>query len=166
MGVTQIDAQPGEGDRYTARGSYFTLPGRWRVTVIARRPRFSDILTSFDLVVAGSLPANPAVDALINPIPAGAESIAQGQTLYVPNCVPCHGVSGKGDGPVGLTLNPRPADLTLHAVPGVHTDGQLYDWITNGYPASPMPAFGDYLSDEDRWNLVNYIRTLAPIDTR
>ena len=71
-------------------------------------------------------------------------------------------MSGKGDGPVGITLNPRPADLTYHATPGVHTDGQLFEWIANGYPNSAMPAFKTYLSDTDRWNLVNYIRTLAP----
>ena len=88
--------------------------------------------------------------------------MAAGHTLFVANCVPCHGVTGKGDGPAGLTLNPRPADLTLHAVPGVHTDGVLWDWITNGYPGSVMPAFRNVLSDTDRWNLVNYIRTLSP----
>jgi len=99
---------------------------------------------------------------LVNPIPPNADSVAKGQALYTTNCVPCHGVGGKGDGPVGLTLNPRPADLTLHAIPGVHTDGQLYEWITNGYPNSVMPAFKQRLSDDDRWNLVNFIRTLAP----
>ncbi len=74
----------------------------------------------------------------------------------------CHGPTGKGDGPLGLTLVPRPADLTIHAVPGVHTDGQLYEWITNGFPGSAMPAWRNSLSDTDRWNLVNFIRTMAP----
>jgi len=106
------------------------------------------------------LPSGPA--GLVNPIPPNADSIAKGQTLYTTNCVPCHGVGGKGDGPVGLTLNPRPADLTLHAIPGVHPDGRLYEWITNGYPNSVMPAFKQRLSDEDRWHLVNFIRTMAP----
>jgi mono/diheme cytochrome c family protein len=63
---------------------------------------------------------------------------------------------------VGLTLNPRPADLSLHAIPGVHTDAQLYDWITNGFPRSVMPAFSDRLTNEERWHLINYVRTLAP----
>jgi mono/diheme cytochrome c family protein len=76
--------------------------------------------------------------------------------------VPCHGPTGKGDGPVGLTLNPRPADLSLHAVPGVHTDGQLYLWITNGFEGSVMPAFKDVLTEDQRWHVVNYVRTLAP----
>jgi mono/diheme cytochrome c family protein len=74
-----------------------------------------------------------------NPIPPNSESIAAGLSSFTTNCVPCHGVSGKGDGPVGLTLNPRPADLVQHAIPGVHTDAQLYEWITNGFPAR-MPA--------------------------
>jgi mono/diheme cytochrome c family protein len=59
-------------------------------------------------------------------------------------------------------MNPRPADLTQHAIPGVHTDAQLYEWLTNGFPGTRMPAFGSTLSDTDRWNLVNFIRTLAP----
>jgi copper transport protein len=106
-------------------------------------------------------PAAPGAE-LVNPIPPNADSVARGKAVYEANCVPCHGVSGKGDGPVGLTLSPRPADLSLHAIPGVHTDAQLYEWITNGFPGSVMPAFSDRLTSEERWNLVNYIRTLAP----
>jgi copper transport protein len=98
----------------------------------------------------------------INPIPPNSQSIAAGQNLFSTYCVPCHGVTGLGDGPVGLTLNPKPADLRQHAIPGVHTDAQLFEWITNGFPGSQMPPFKASLSDTDRWNLVNFIRTLAP----
>jgi copper transport protein len=97
-----------------------------------------------------------------NPIPPNSDSVAAGQAIFTTTCAPCHGAGGKGDGPVGATLNPRPADLTQHAIPGVHTDAQLYEWITNGFPGSRMPAFKSTLSDTDRWNLVNFIRTLAP----
>ena len=45
---------------------------------------------------------------------------------------------------------------------GVHADAQLFEWITNGFPGSRMPAFKTALSDTDRWHLVNFIRTLAP----
>ncbi|MEK7327156.1 MAG: cytochrome c, partial [Chloroflexota bacterium] len=107
-------------------------------------------------------PAPPEQVGLVNPIPPNADSVAEGKQYYTTLCVPCHGETGKGDGPVGLTLNPRPADLSLHAVPGVHTDGKLFEWISNGYPGSVMPAFGQALTEEQRWHIVNYLRTLAP----
>jgi copper transport protein len=103
-----------------------------------------------------------AKDGNANPIPPNSESVAAGKGIFMVHCVPCHGETGKGDGPLGVVLNPRPADLSLHAVPGVHTDAQLYEWITNGFPGSAMPAWKSRLSDTDRWNLVNFIRTLAP----
>jgi copper transport protein len=106
-------------------------------------------------------PVNAATGQ-INPIAPSSESVAAGQAVYEVHCVPCHGETGKGDGPLGVTLNPRPADLTQHAIPGVHTDAQLYEWITNGFPGSAMPAWKTQISDTDRWNLVNFIRTLAP----
>jgi copper transport protein len=102
------------------------------------------------------------VNEQANPIPPNRDSVAAGQMVFMNTCAPCHGTSGKGDGPVGVALNPRPADLTQHAIPGVHTDAQLFEWITNGFPGSRMPAFKSTLSDTDRWNLVNFIRTLAP----
>jgi copper transport protein len=108
-----------------------------------------------------SRPAPVSIER-INPIPLNAESIATGQALFSTNCALCHGQTGKGDGPVGVTLNPRPADLTQHAVVGIHTDAQLFEWITNGFPGSRMPAFKSALSDTERWHLVNFIRSLAP----
>jgi copper transport protein len=103
-----------------------------------------------------------SVNGQANPIPPNPQSVGAGKAIYEVHCVPCHGEAGKGDGPLGLTLNPKPADLTLHAIPGVHTDAQLFDWITNGFPGSAMPAWKAQLSDTDRWNLVNFIRTMAP----
>lgn len=117
------------------------------------------------LIVAGGyylLRPLPSANNQANPIVPDARSIAAGQATFSNYCAPCHGVFGKGDGPLGLTLNPRPADLTLHAIPGVHTDAQLFEWISNGFPGSRMPAFKEALSDTDRWNLVNFIRTMAP----
>ena len=116
------------------------------------------------LIVGTSVFAQPPTQQVdqVNPITPNQTSIAAGKTIFEAKCVPCHGESGKGDGPIGLTLNPRPADLTQHAIPGVHTDGQLFDWITNGFPGSVMPPFRQALSDDERWNVVNFIRTLAP----
>jgi putative copper export protein/mono/diheme cytochrome c family protein len=97
-----------------------------------------------------------------NPIPDTAESRATGQALYQENCLPCHGPAGLGNGPVGLTLRPPPANLQVHMVPGVHTDAQIFEWITNGFPNSPMPAFREALTEDQRWHVMNYIRTLVP----
>jgi mono/diheme cytochrome c family protein len=103
----------------------------------------------------------PVSPNLVNPIPANTQSVVAGKNLFTRRCVACHGISGRGDGPVGLTLNPRPADLTQHAIPGVHTDAQLFQFLTDGVPTTRMPSFKSSLSETDRWNLVNFIRTLA-----
>ena len=50
----------------------------------------------------------------------------------------------------------------LDRLRAIGSDGQLWLWITNGYPNSQMPAFKDALTDQDRWDVVNYIRTLSP----
>jgi copper transport protein len=132
---------------------------------VARMGRFAwapaVALCAVGLVVYYQSPPQPN-SGPVNPIPPNSDSVARGHALYLANCLPCHGVAGKGDGPVGLTLNPRPADLSAHAVPGVHTDGQLYAWITGGFPGSVMPSFKSVLTDDNRWDLVNYVRTLAP----
>jgi len=115
------------------------------------------------LALGGAALARPLPQRLpANPVAPTAASIESGRSLYQEHCVPCHGSGGRGDGPIGLTLNPRPVDLTVHTIPGVHPDGQLYDWITNGFPGSVMPAWRDGLPDVLRWDLVNYLRTLAP----
>jgi mono/diheme cytochrome c family protein len=67
----------------------------------------------------------------------------------------CHGAQGHGDGPAARGLRPAPADLTVH-VP-LHTEGELWWWITNGIAGTPMPAWKAVLTDEERWHLVNYL---------
>ena len=115
------------------------------------------------LALGGAALARPLPQRLpVNPVAPTVASIESGRALYQEHCLPCHGSGGKGDGPIGLTLNPRPVDLTVHTIPGVHPDGQLYDWITNGFPGSVMPAWKVGLPDVLRWDLVNYLRALAP----
>jgi copper transport protein len=96
-----------------------------------------------------------------NPVPPTGSSISQGQELYVVNCLSCHGPTGLGDGPAALTLFPRPSNLRAHTALDAHSDAQFFRWITDGYPGSAMPAFGEKLTVDQRWHLVNYIRTFA-----
>jgi hypothetical protein len=63
---------------------------------------------------------------------------------------------------LGILFLARPTDLTQHAIPGIHTDCPFFEWVTNGFPGSRMPAFKSTLSDTERWHLVNFIRSLAP----
>lgn len=97
---------------------------------------------------------------LTNPVLPDVASIAAGEQLYSENCIPCHGPEGRGNGPVAATLSPPPADFTSGHT-DTHTDGDLYYWIQEGIEGSPMPAFGDKLTDEEMWHLVNYVRRLS-----
>lgn len=92
-----------------------------------------------------------------NPVPVNANTIALGQKLFVANCVTCHGASGKGDGPGGAALEKKPADLGARIKAG-ETDGELFWKITEG--RSPMISWKS-LSETQRWELVNYIKTFA-----
>jgi copper transport protein len=113
------------------------------------------------LIVVRSASFGPDLRSLRNPIPPSSASVSQGRQLYLSSgCVDCHGESGRGDGPLGRALRPRPADFRIHMQAG-HTDGELFDWISNGVPGTAMPAFAGQLSETDRWNLINFIRGFA-----
>ena len=98
-----------------------------------------------------------------NPIKSTPESIAAGKALFQQNCIQCHGIDGRGDGVEAANLSPQPSDFRLHMP--LHTDPQFKEFIANGYPGSAMPKFGGALSDEDMWNLVNYLRSAFTEDT-
>ncbi len=89
---------------------------------------------------------------------AGAESINKGKTVYQIRCVVCHGEKGEGDGPAGKALTPPAANQSTDAVQS-QTDGELFWKISEGRGA--MVGWKLIVSEEERWALVNYIRTLA-----
>lgn len=93
-----------------------------------------------------------------NPIKATPESIAIGKERYMVYCTPCHGESGKGDGPVTAKFIPPP-DLTNAALHTVRTDGYWHSYISVG--GVIMPSYGEALSPEEGWHVVNFVRTLA-----
>ncbi len=94
-----------------------------------------------------------------NPVPADTASLARGSELFHINCIQCHGVDGKGDGPIANFLQKtKPADLTGPVVSSL-SDGAIFLVITNGMPGA-MPALNENLTVRERWDVVNYVRTL------
>jgi len=93
-----------------------------------------------------------------NPIASTQESIGAGQKIYSKTCTMCHGKTGDADGPAVIELNIHPAKLSDPKL-ATESDGSLFWKITTG--KKPMPAYGKRLSETDRWNLVNYVRTLS-----
>ena len=144
---------------------------------------FMEIQPSFDdqeqplAVPARSIPVEgaaylPGMGEPVNPVPADATSIARGAELYQINCKMCHGDAGHGDGTVAAFLvKKKPADLSSDDVQA-KSDGSMFLTISNGiwnpnntlFPkrqfSGQMPPLNENLSVRERWDLVNYIRTL------
>ncbi len=102
----------------------------------------------------------PGLGAPENPVPADEASIARGAQLYAIHCAMCHGVKGEGNGQIAAFLQPfRPANLTLPVIQS-KSDGSLFLTITLGVEGR-MPALNENLLVRERWDVVNFLRTLA-----
>lgn len=101
--------------------------------------------------------APESAKSMKNPIPADATSIAAGKTVYVKECLQCHGKKGLGDGPNAATLDKSPEPLNTAKVKN-QADGELFWKIKEG--KKPMPTTRKTLTDDQRWQVVDYIRTL------
>jgi mono/diheme cytochrome c family protein len=110
-----------------------------------------------------SLPAAVA-ERLVNPRAKTAESINRGRVVYETYCFVCHGAAGKGDGPVSMTGGgPFPGVRPLIGPTADKLkDGYLYGMILNGTAMGRglMPRYADKVRGNDRWDVVNYVRTL------
>jgi len=94
-----------------------------------------------------------------NPQPYNAEVIYQGEIIYRAQCAECHGIVGKGDGPWAKAERGSIPDITAPHM-DVHTDGEIFWWITRGIPSLDQPALGEELSESERWTVINYTRSL------
>jgi putative copper resistance protein D len=87
-------------------------------------------------------------------------SIAEGMASFQRYCTSCHGNGGLGDGSAAKPLKVRPANLTEPHT-ALHTAGDMFWWLTRGFPQSGMPGFTAELSGQDRWDAVNFLRAFS-----
>ena len=87
------------------------------------------------------------------------ETAQQGKLLYATHCLACHGSSGRGDGPVSATMNPKPADLAGGRLKRGESLDAVVRPISSGIEGTAMPGFG-HVSEQDRRALAGYVLSL------
>ena len=93
----------------------------------------------------------------VNPVPADEVSLQRGAILYGIHCQMCHGAQGHGDGPLATYFDRTPQNLTSPHVTA-EFDGLVYLTLAQGF--GQMPALAENLTPRERWDVVNYVRTL------
>ena len=94
-----------------------------------------------------------------NPVAVTEFSLAAGQAIYKDRCSSCHGDNGDGNGRQAHLYSVKPGNFTDSNRMDAQTDGELFWKITVGN--KPMPKFQKMLTDEQRWEVVNFIRTFS-----
>ena len=94
-----------------------------------------------------------------NPLKPSQANLPEARRLFEDKCAECHGDGGKGDGSQAKMYDPKPSDLADAAHMNSVSDGELFYKITEGH--RPMPAFKKRYSEEQRWQLVLFIRSLT-----
>lgn len=108
------------------------------------------------VLVPGAVQASAAAAGSRALAPAAQQSP---KSIFQSTCSVCHGAEGKGNGPAGMALKPRPANFTDPAFWKTHTDSQLVDSITGGIGS--MPAFGGAYDQATIRGLVKYLHVLS-----
>ena len=132
------------------------------------RPNLLGIFVVFLIVaVAGSVVVYSLSDwtapekakQMKNPYPPTPQTIGMGMSTYADRCENCHGEDGNGKGQRAEKLSVAPSDFTDAHAMGLVSDGELFWKISHG--RRPMPSFQDKLNEQERWQLVDFIRTFA-----
>lgn len=103
-------------------------------------------------------PAPESAVKMKNPVKADEGTLKEGKDLYAQHCKSCHGAKGKGDGTKAEKIDISCGDFTGDDFAKV-SDGEAYWKTTEG--RKPMPSFKEKLSDNERWSIINYIRSLS-----
>ena len=131
--------------------------GAWRRIAIPAFLGLLGIASTFYPIAVQSYPETYRK----TPVPFDAISIANGAGLFAANCVPCHGPQAKGNGVLAKTLPKQPVDLLTEPHTAMHTAGDFFHWLTYGRFNGVMPAFGEKFSEEERWDLLNFLHANA-----
>jgi mono/diheme cytochrome c family protein len=139
-----------------------------RATQTKNRFHLVTILALLAILVAGTAggiywamnwSASARARKLVNPVPPTRRDIAAGMQIYRNLCQKCHGANGDGKGEKAAELFVAPRDFSDAHEMRAWTDGELFWSITKGH--RPMPAFADKLTEAERWQAVDYVRTFA-----
>lgn len=114
------------------------------------------LVSSLEIKAQDAWKAPSDVDQIENPFKGNADMAKKGKATYNKLCSICHGPKGKGDGMAGMALNPKPANFTK-AIIQDQTDGAIFWKLSEG--RSPMAGYKSSLSEDERWQLVTYLRT-------
>jgi putative copper export protein/mono/diheme cytochrome c family protein len=158
-----------EVQRQVCWGAAIVLAGVFWLGFARRRlrSRLPALLPAVAALAAGLWIALPPLTVAAFPdtyrkasVPYQAISVRNGRELYFEYCAECHGLDATGSARGGKILPKRAADLTApHAAD--HTPGDMYWWINHGIPTSGMPGFKGELPEDESWDLVNFVHTLA-----
>ena len=98
------------------------------------------------------------IKKLKNPVAPSESTLKAARGIYIDECAQCHGERGKGDGPEAAMHSPAPSNLTDAQHMNTVTDGELFYQISEG--RKPMPSFKRRLTEDQRWGLVLFVRSL------
>jgi high-affinity iron transporter len=99
-------------------------------------------------------------------LPTRALDVVAGRTLYAQNCASCHGALGLGDGPAASGMTPAPPPLGDANAMADRTPALLFRVISVGIAGTPMVAWGDRLTADERWDVVAYLHSLRATEAQ
>ena len=161
-----LDLVPDElsaGSRALLVASLFAAVVALGIIIVAMRRKAMKWSIAGCAALLGSLAASTSIFAVpafptsyaTSPVPYAVDAIARGKARFAQDCSSCHGAGARGNGPAAAALAVKPVNLAEHALH--HPQGNLFWWIAHGIPDTPMPAFSPRLSDNEIWEIVQFL---------
>ncbi|MEX2356124.1 MAG: cytochrome c [Thermaerobacterales bacterium] len=105
--------------------------------------------------IRDTVPDDARTDTI--PVTVTEESLARARTIYNNRCAVCHGPDGNADIPAARAMEPPPVDFTEPSFAAMEP-GVSYHVIAHGVEGTAMPGFRQSISEDDRWQLVAFLR--------